>query len=44
MLDIRISDNKILKKNSITSKNYPVTYYQTLEVVPWLLSQEKSKK
>ena len=30
-------------KNSFTSRNYALPYYQTLEEVPWLLSLEKPK-
>ena len=35
---------KSYKKHSITSRYYAVTYYQTLEDVPWLLRMEKPKK
>ena len=38
-----IRDVKILKKNSITSRNYTVTYHQTLEEAPWLLRPDKPK-
>ena len=33
----KILDVKILEKNSITSRNYTVTYHQTLEQASWLL-------
>ena len=39
----KIRDVKILKKNSITSRNYTVTYHQNLEGAPWLLSLDKPK-
>ena len=35
---------KNLEKQFITSRNYEVTYYQTLEEVPWLLRLEEPKK
>ena len=35
---------KNLEKQFITSRNYEVTNYQTLEEVPWLLRLEEPKK
>ena len=35
---------KTRKKKSITSRNYTVTYYQTLEEAPWLLRLDKTYK
>ena len=32
------------EKNSFTSRNYTLTYYQTLEEAPWLLTLDKPKK
>ena len=37
------SSYKTLEEHSITSINNAVTYYQTLEEVPWLLRLEKPK-
>ena len=34
----------ILESNFITSRDYTVTYYQTLEEVPWFLRFEKFPK
>ena len=39
----KIRDVKILKKNSITSRNNTVTYHQTLEEAPWFLMLDKPK-
>ena len=40
----KFRDVKILKKNSITSRNNTVTYHQTLEEAPCLLKLDKPKK
>ena len=34
----------MLKNHSITTRNYAVTYYQTLAEVRWLLRLDKPKK
>ena len=39
----KIRDGKMLKNPSITTRNYAVTYYQTLVEVGWPLSLEKPK-
>ena len=40
---IKVRDVKMLKKYSITTRIYAVTYYQTLEEVRWLLRVETKK-
>ena len=40
----KIREVKILKKKSITSRNFTATYYETLEEAHWLLRLEKPKK
>ena len=39
----KIRDGKMLKNHSITTRNYAVTYYQTLVKVGWPLRLEKPK-
>ena len=39
----KIRDKKNLEKHSIISINCAITYYQTLEEVPWPLRSEKTK-
>ena len=34
----------MFEKHSIRSRNCAVTYYQTLEEIPWLLMLDKPKK
>ena len=41
---LKIAEIKILKKHSITSRSYALTYIRTLEEVMWLLRLEKPKK
>ena len=40
----KFCDAKILQDVPFKSRNYSVTYLQTLEEVPWLLRLKKSKK
>ena len=39
----KIRGVEILKKNSITIRNYTVIYCRTLEEIPWLLRLRKPK-
>ena len=39
----KIRDGKMLKNHSINTRNYAVTYYQTLVEVGWPLRLEKPK-